>query len=159
MGNNYSWVCGEVVSWFFLSESIMMWNRARSSSNLNSKAIGKFTAFFRNLLNMTQLSRGRALMGTCCHSGVRLEGWACSYQYWPAAVSTPVGGAPGRGTPVFLVTESWEVSAFRSSREGERETKSYLLSLTEAGQADWIHDTEDWFPFLSLPGWTQWLKG
>lgn len=44
---------------------------------------------------------------------------------------------------MFLVTESWEVSAFRSSREGERETKSYLLSLTEAGQADWIHDTED----------------
>lgn len=155
MGNSYSWVCGEVVSWFCLSESIMMWNRTRSSSNLNSKAIQKIHSHFPEIF----VQHDPALMGTCCHTGVGLESGAGSYQYWPAEGSTPVGGVPGRGIPLCLVTEFWEVSALKSSREGERGTKSYLLSLTQAGQADWIHDTEDWFPFVSQPGWAQWLKG
>lgn len=87
---------GGWAGWFYLSESIMMWNRTRCSSNLNSKAIQKIHSLFqKSLFNMSQLPRDRAPMGTCCHTCVRVEGGACSDQYWPAAGSTPVEGVLG----------------------------------------------------------------
>lgn len=124
MGNNYSWVCGEVVSWFCLSESIMMWNRTRSSSNLNSKAIQKILSLFqKSLFNMAQLPRDRALMETCCHTGVRLEGGACSYPVLASSSEHSCGRCAQVGE-LCPVTEFWEVSGLRSSRESKRERET-----------------------------------
>lgn len=150
MGNNHSWLCGGVVGWFCLSESIMMFNRTRSSSNLNSKAIQKIHSLFqKSLFNMTVLYRDRSLMGTCCHTGVGLEGGACSGQYWPAAGNTPVEGVPGQGSGRWV---SWGVAG----RARERETKGCLLSLTQAGRAALINDTEDSLSSLCLGEHSDW---